>query len=152
LAKTFKILKNLIPEVTVANVDANDHPLKKRLWDAFYGGELSCLKLKDNVTRALIDFCSKFPEMAAKAMSESNVKHGFVENRMIDKDMSKYPVLDKILATCKRNIPIDLYQKFIDNFQKVTSQSLCTMSSDFQGTSIRMEKKCCARQQYLKSG
>eukprot|EP00956_Cyclotella_meneghiniana_P026954 scaffold59494_cov16-Cyclotella_meneghiniana.AAC.1 len=66
--------------------------------------------------KALIDFLSCLPDIIAKAQSESNIRVGFYENGMIDGDKSMYPVMDNILKTCKRAIPIEVYDKFIDNF------------------------------------
>ena len=50
------------------------------------------------------------------AASPSNIKFGFRQNGMIDKDMEKYPNLHQILATCRQSIDSNVYDKFIDQF------------------------------------
>eukprot|EP00956_Cyclotella_meneghiniana_P014153 scaffold21057_cov63-Cyclotella_meneghiniana.AAC.3 len=119
LAKVFKVIKLLTPSYTVSNIDPSDHPLKKLIWQAFHSGELKCLNLNDKKRRSIIDFIPSFVDMAGKALTERNVRHGFIESGMIDEDKLKYPVLEKILATCKSEIAIDLYETFIANFTRL---------------------------------
>lgn len=119
LGKQFKIIKLLLPSYTVSNFDPSDHPLKKLIWQAFHGGDLKFLNLNDKKMRSLIDFIPSFVDIAGKALTERNVRHGFVQGGMIDEDKMKYPVLEKILATCKSEIPIELYDKFIASFTRL---------------------------------
>eukprot|EP00956_Cyclotella_meneghiniana_P037122 scaffold134700_cov46-Cyclotella_meneghiniana.AAC.1 len=119
LAKVFKVIKLCTKTYTVSNIDPSDHPLKKLLWEAFHSGELTCLNLNDKKKRSLIDFIPSFADMAGKALTERNIRHGFIESGMIDQDKHKYPVLTKILGTCKTPITIELYNKFISNFTRL---------------------------------
>jgi hypothetical protein len=115
-AKVFPILKALKKKHTVYNVDPSNHPLKKKIHNAFVRGELAVLNLSDNKVKALVDFLSTLPDIMAKAATSTNIKFGFLENGMIDEHKHMYPVLDKILATSKRSIPTDVYNKFIEHF------------------------------------
>ena len=101
---------------TVSNIDPNQHALKKKVWEAFHGEQLNCLNLKDRTKRSLIDFISCLPEMATKAATRSNIMHGFYECGLIDKDKSRFPVITKILSTCRSSISKDVYDKMINNF------------------------------------
>jgi len=42
--------------------------------------------------------------------------HGFYECGLLDKDKSRFPVITKILNTCRTSIAKDVYDKMIDNF------------------------------------
>ena len=54
--------------------------------------------------------------MATKAATRGNILHGFYKSGLIDRTKSRYPVLLKILGTCRSTLPKELYQKVFDNF------------------------------------
>ena len=121
MSKVFKVFNKVAAVVTVTNIDPSIHFMKQRVTNAFQSGQLSVLQLNSKKRGALIDFISVLPEMATKAATRDNIIDGFVETGLIDKKQLKYPVLEKILATCKKSIPRDIYDKFIDNFPRLFS-------------------------------
>ena len=69
-----------------------------------------------HVKASRIDFISTLLESNTKAATRGNILHGFYESGLIDRTMSRYPVLLKILGTCCSSIPKELYQKVINHF------------------------------------
>ncbi|KAL7545663.1 hypothetical protein ACHAWF_009011, partial [Thalassiosira exigua] len=77
---------------------------------------LAGLNLSPVKTHALIDFISILPEALQKACTVGNVRHGFIANGTIDRHGMRYPSWNGILATCKRNIHVDEYERIFDTF------------------------------------
>jgi len=113
LAKVFMNIKKMLPTYTITN---KRHPKKKLIIDAFKD-QLAGFNLALNKRNALIDFLSKIPEIATKACTPDNIQHGFIEAGIIDKDKLRYPVLNKILATCRRNPTKVEYELILDTFE-----------------------------------
>ena len=64
------------------------------------------------------------------------------ENGMLDKEKARYPVLLKILGTCRSSIPQELYKKVIDNFTylyNVVMEQGCIPEEVFDELSFPMD-------------
>jgi hypothetical protein len=77
---------------------------------------MSFLSLKSTKKNALIDFLSVLPEISTTACSKDNIKHGFVQAGIIDKEFNRYPVFNKILATCRQQPTIEEYKTVVESF------------------------------------
>ncbi len=111
LAKVFVIFKQQNKTHTVAGIDPSRHPMKMRVTKAFNSEALRILNLNSKKKSSLIDFISTLPELATKAATRGNILHGFYESGLIDRTKSRYPVLLKVLGTCRSTIPKELYQE-----------------------------------------
>jgi hypothetical protein len=107
LTKCFKLFHHLQKAMTVVDIPAERHPMKKLMLRAFSDlhtdGKLILSLTKRN---ALVDFISISPEMSGKACTRQNILHGFEANGVIDKESKRFPDFDQILATC-RKLPTD---------------------------------------------
>ena len=117
LTKTFKIMNLLQNKVTVSNISCDRHPMKRIINSAMKNlSSSNKLVLKPTKHNAIVDFISSVPEMTSKAVTRDNITHGFKENGMIDNKYLRYPDLNKILATCRRDPTIDEYNNCIEHF------------------------------------
>ena len=110
LAKVFVIFKQQNKTHTVAGIDPSRHPMKMRVTKAFNSEALRILNLNSKKKSSLIDFISTLPELATKAATRGNILHGFYKSGLIDHTKSRYPVLLKVLGTCRSTLPKVLYQ------------------------------------------
>ena len=93
---------------TVSDIHEDLHPLKRVLVHEFDHLTTSkILNLPNNKRRSLTDFVSCIPQTTARACTTDRIKHGFLANGMIDLGTSRYPYFDKMLATCRSNIPTE---------------------------------------------
>ena len=115
VSRVFKQIKQLINTTSNAHLPVERCPMKKLLSDAI-SEDLSCIRLASNKRGALIDFLSILPEVATKACTKSNIQHGFIEAGIIDEVNHRYPVFDKMLATCRRNPTVEEYESAKSNF------------------------------------
>ena len=74
------------------------------------------MSLKSTKKNALIDFLSVVPKIAATACSKDNIKHGFIQAGIINKEFNRYPVFNKILATCHQQPTIEEYRTVVEMF------------------------------------
>ena len=109
LAKVFKLLRVLLPHYTCAHLSVDECPIKKLVLEAFEDDILCGLKLSPTKKNSLVDFISVLPEVLGKCCTAVHVKHGFLENGTIDRQARRFPSWNGILATCKRNLPVDEY-------------------------------------------
>ena len=116
LAKVFIIFKQQNKTHTVTDIDPPRHPMKMRVTRAFNSDALKVLNLNSKKKSSLIDFISTLPELATKAATRGNILHGFYESGLIDRTKSRYPVLLKVIGTCRSTLPKEVYQSVIDNF------------------------------------
>ncbi|EJK76050.1 hypothetical protein THAOC_02207, partial [Thalassiosira oceanica] len=118
LAKVFKIIKELLPNYTATNLPPGRCPVKDRVSTAFLTEpKLQSLKLRSTKKGALIDFLAVIGDVATRACSSKNIRDGFVAGGYIDDKVFRYPVLNKLLATCRRNITKDEYENVLDTFE-----------------------------------
>ena len=126
LAPVFKLFKQY-----VANTSSLDQHVtnlfRDKLDKAFKTDEdLAGLKLKTNHHNALIDFLAICASAATKACTLKNVIKGWTESGLLDGDERGYrfPVLAKILATCKKaeGIKASLVDKVSDDFVSLLNQ------------------------------
>ncbi len=110
LAKVFVIFKQQNKTHTVTDIDPSRHPIKMRATKAFNSEALRILNLNFKEKSSLIDFISTLPELATKAATRGNILHGFYESGLIDRTKSRYPVLLKVLGTCRSTLPKEVYQ------------------------------------------
>ena len=85
--------------------------------DAFKSEQLKNLCLDSKKHHALVDFLASLPAISTKAATEANIKHGFYEAGILDRESGGYPVLKKILASCRISISKEIYDKIISNFK-----------------------------------
>jgi hypothetical protein len=90
--------------------------------DAFKD-KLEHLNLAPNKRYSLIDFISSLSVMATKACKVKNIQHGFIKAGMIDDENLRYPVLDKIIATCRRNPSVEEYKNIENNMNTIIHES-----------------------------
>ncbi len=113
----FKIIKKIQHTQTVRDIPVDRCPMKRVISNMFHSENLSFLSLKSTKKNALIDFLSVLPEIATTACSKDNVKHGFIEARIINKEFNRYPVFNKILATCRQKPTLKEYHTVADSFE-----------------------------------
>ena len=117
LTLVFRIMKQLQLTFRLSDVPSERHPMKNIITKAF--AQLRSegrLCLKTNKSRALIDFISSLPEMTAKAITRNSILQGFLEAGYIDKLKLRYPDLNKIIVTCRRNPTEREYALCIEKF------------------------------------
>ena len=115
LTKVFPAFHNGSDTMTLSEVDASYHPMKKLITKMFKE-KLKDLNLPERKCKALIDFLSNLPAIATKATTRNNILHGFVENGTIDKKSQRYPVLSMILGQCRSSIPKETLELVVNNF------------------------------------
>jgi hypothetical protein len=91
--------------------------MKRVISNMFHSETLLFLSLKSTKKNALIDFLSVLREIATTACSKDDIKHGFIEARIIDKEFNRYPVSNKILATCHQQPTLEEYRTVDDTFE-----------------------------------
>ena len=116
LANVFVIFKQQNKTHIVTDINPLRHPMKMRVTKAFNSEALKVLNLNSKKKSSLIDFISTLPELATKAATRGNILHGCYESGLIDQTKSRYPVLLKVVGTCRSTLPKQLYQRVIDNF------------------------------------
>jgi hypothetical protein len=112
----------MLPSYTVKNVPAERCPMKALMLDAFKE-KLEDLYLVPNKRHALIDFISTLSVMATKACTVKNIQQGFIEAGMIDVDNLRYPVFDRIIATCRQNPSTEEYNNIENNMNTIIHES-----------------------------
>ena len=126
LVKVFMIIKKILPEYTATDLPADRSPVKDKLVGKWATDEdLLSLALKGNKKSTLIDFLAVLPDVVTKACDSKNIRTGFIAAGIIDKDNYRFPVLNKILATCRRNVTkeesdniLDLFEHFLTTFDE----------------------------------
>ena len=109
----------------------------------FYSDKLSFLSLKSTKKNALINFLSVLPEIATTACSKDNIKHGFIQAGIINKEFNRYPVFNKILATCRQQPTIEEYRKVVEKFPDfldIMNEKGHIDEDHFDVSGIRMDK------------
>ena len=104
LTRTFRLQKRLENNFTLCDVPVERHPMKKAVSKALTTlRSEGRLVLKTNKSRAIIDFVSSLPEKTCKTTTRDNILEGFLQAGYIDSKKLRYPDLNKILSTCRRN-------------------------------------------------
>ena len=129
--------------------------MKMRVTRAFNSDALKVLNLNSKKKSSLIDIISTLSELATKAATRGNILHGFYESGLIDQTKSRYPVLLKVLGTCRSMLPNEVYQSVIDNFTHLyrIMMEQCRIPEDvFDDLGFPhnkdVYKKCCELQVY----
>ena len=123
LANVFNVIKSSMPLYTVSDSPPESCPMKKMISDAFKSGELSFIKMAENKKRALIDFLSVIPTIATKACTVDNIRRGFITAGIIDDKRKRYPVFNRILSTCRRDVQVTEYKCIVDNFHRIINEA-----------------------------
>ena len=116
LTPVFKIIKKIQHTHTVRDLPVDRCPMKRLISDMFHSEDMSFLSLKSTKKNALIDFLSVLPDIATRACSKDNIKHGFIQAGIIDEDLNRYPVFNKILATCRQQPTLEEYHTVLETF------------------------------------
>ena len=116
LTPVFKIIKKIQHTHTVRDLPVDRCPMKRLISDMFHSADMSFLSLKSTKKNALIDFLSVLPDIATRACSKDNIKHGFIQAGIIDEDLNRYPVFNKILATCRQQPTLEEYHTVLETF------------------------------------
>ncbi len=90
--------------------------------------KLAYLNLASNKRHSLIDLISTFSVMATKACTIKKIQHGFIKAGMIDGNNVRFPVFDKIIATCRWNPSVEEY-KNIENNMNTTIHEACELDA-----------------------
>jgi hypothetical protein len=106
----------------VKNIPAERCPMKGLMLDAFTE-KLDHLNLAPNKRHSLVVFISSLSVIATKACMVKNIQHGFIEAGMIDAENLRYPVFDKIIATCRRNPSVEEYKNIENNMNTIIHES-----------------------------
>ena len=85
--------------------------------------KLDDLTLAPNKRHSLVDFISILSVMATNACTVKNIQHGFIEAGMIDGDNLRFPVFDRIIATCRRNPSTEEYNNIENNMNTIINES-----------------------------
>jgi hypothetical protein len=155
LAKVFKVVNQEARRQTITDIDPSWHPMKMKVTIAFQSDEMKCLNLGSKKTGSLVDFFSVLPAIATKAGTRENILFGMHENGMLDKEKARYPVLFKILGTCRSSIPQELYKKVIDNFtylDNVVMEQGCIPEKVFDELSFPMDVDVNGKDVFQKTG
>jgi hypothetical protein len=116
LTPVFRIIKKIQPTHTVRDIPVDRCPMKRLISDMFHSKDMSFLSLKSSKKNVLIDFLSVLPEIATTACSKDNIKQGFIQAGIIDKEFNRYPVFNKILATCRQQPTFEEYRTVVETF------------------------------------
>jgi hypothetical protein len=116
----FKQLHQHQKEMTAADIPPGADEFKDRILKVFHQSRELGLCLHDNKEKALVDYLTCYPTMVSKVVTPTSVQRGFFENGMLSKERPDnkyaYPCFDGLLATCKTEMPNDLYAKCKDIF------------------------------------
>jgi hypothetical protein len=112
----------MLPLHTVKNIPAERCPMKALMLDAFKE-KLEHHNLAPNKRYSLVDFISSLSVMATKACTVKNIQHGFIKAGMIDAENLRYPVFDKIIATCRWNPSVEEYKNIENNMNTIIHES-----------------------------
>ena len=115
LSKVFMLIKKELPHYSVSNVATSMCPMKKLLTESF-DSVLKCVNLQSGKRRHLIDFLCVLPDIVNRCCTQKHIRQGFIEAGMIDKVAMRFPVFNKILATCRRNPEKTEYDVIKSNF------------------------------------
>lgn len=74
------------------------------------------LILKPTKENSIIDSIVSVPNMPAKSVTMDNNIHGVLENGMLDSKQFRYPDVNNVLATYRRNESNDEYILCVDLF------------------------------------
>jgi hypothetical protein len=69
----------------------------------------SPLELRTSRKGPIIDFLGVLPDVLTKVVQAKGIRKGFVENGMLDKETLSTPVFRKVLLTCRRGFPTELF-------------------------------------------
>jgi hypothetical protein len=120
LAKVFKLIKQLVQTVTVADLPADQSPLKRAIAAQFQAlTAQGKLNLRPNKYKALIDFIACLPEMLTKACTRENIVHGSTANGMLDQKKRRFPDFDNLLGTCRKHPTVEEYKLCEDSFKEL---------------------------------
>jgi hypothetical protein len=122
LAKVFKLIKNMLPSHMVKIIPAERCPMKALMLNAFKE-KLQDFNLALNKRQSLINFILTLSVMVTEACTVKNIQHGFVEKGMINDDNLRYPVFDKMIATCRRNPSVEEYKNIENNMSTIIYES-----------------------------
>ncbi|KAL7552482.1 hypothetical protein ACHAWF_015738 [Thalassiosira exigua] len=139
----FKCIKEQLPSHTAEHIPAENHPMKRKIVQVFEHERLKHLSLKSSKKKALINFLTVLPQIATKACTVRNIQMGFLETGMIDEDKKRYPVFNKILASCRQAITHDEYNNVLesfDDFLKVTDDVGRIPEEHFDLHAIRVDR------------
>ena len=134
LTPVFRIIKKIQPTHTVRDIPVDRCPMKRLISNMFHSKNMSFLSLKSTKKNALIDFLSVLPEISTTACSKDNIKHGFIQAGIIDKELNRYPIFNKILATCHQQV-----ESFAD-FLNIVNEKGHIDEEQYDIRGIRMDK------------
>ena len=156
LTKCFKQMQALQKLYTVSDVPLDRHPMKRMIDNQLKNlQDEGKLVLKPTKKNSLIDFIASVPAMTSKAITRDNIIHGVVENGMLDKNFFRYPDMNKILATCRRDPTNAEYKLCVDSFPMLLKKYLehghvndevfeklgFPMDTDVDGTKVRLTSR-----------
>ena len=116
-SKVFHMLENLEDTYTVSDLTVDRCPMKKNCSAGICEiTRRAKIGFKANKKKSLIYFVASIPLMVRKAATRDNIQHRFIANGLVDETYKRYPDLNKILATCRKNPKTDDYNRCIQSF------------------------------------
>ena len=112
---------NLSVITTVRDIPIDRCPMKRVISDMFHSENMCLKSTKKN---ALIDFLSVLPEIATTACSKDNIKHVFIQAGIIYKEFNRYPIFNRILATCRQQPTLEEYRTVLESFETSLRSSM----------------------------
>jgi len=109
----------------------------------FHTEYMSFPSRKSTKKNALIDFLSVLPEILTAACSKDNIKCGFIQAGIVDKEFNRYPVFNKILATCHQQPTFEEYRTVVETFPDflyIMNEKGHIEEEHFDVCGIRMDK------------
>jgi len=88
LTSVFRIIKKIQPTHMVRDIPVDRCPMKRLISNMFHSKNMSFLSLKSTKKNALIDFLSVLPEISTTTCSKDNIKHGFIQAGIVDKEFN----------------------------------------------------------------
>ena len=114
--RVFPTIEEEYNKLTLADLPGVDDTMKKRLEDSIQECGVR-LDLKGPRKQAIINTVCTYPSIATKAFTSKNAKQGFILNANLDTKYKLFPSFDGILGTCKRKIPKEVFDRFMNNVQ-----------------------------------
>lgn len=120
LGKVFIVSKNLNKTTTLEHIPRSQHRLKASISQKF---DDFSKKLRIKKQDAIIDFLAKIPTILSRACVRENVIAGYVANGFIDEKYARFPLFEKVVATCKKMPKLHEFNMFKSTFNPLMHYS-----------------------------
>lgn len=121
--KTFNIDKRLNKVTTAEHISSEYHLLKLRIettFDLYKKQGRLCIKKEG----AVVDFLAKLPKNLLKSCDRDVVVQGCIDNGLLDPTKKRIPVLQKMLAGCRRPPTPEELQLVVRTFKPLLAYTM----------------------------